>query len=278
MSDRETIHRVYHYTTKGGFEGIVENQEIWASNIHQFSDQREFCLGRDRFLDSVRAALTSEEAEAAKEILLYLLDAHRPDLFVCSFTNADDSPLHWKEFGEYAIGFPVAELVSHAGMLDFQVHHCRYEPANPDIVAGFAAIVSKVISMCGGLKGFRSQFPFGNPLMDAFLPTLAAYKHHSYNGEKETRLVYHIPRFGRKWRLAIRSRGLGDASVRYVGFHLKNKELWRHAEIILGPRATEDDQQILGAVKVFLELQLTSHGLPTVCVDNIRRSQVAYEH
>ena len=274
MSEKGTIDRVYHYTTKDRFESIIKKQEIWATSIHQFSDHLEFRLGRKQFLESARAALTSEEAEAAEEILLYLLSVDRPDLFVCSFTNADDSPLHWKEFGEYAIGFPFVELLSHAGMLGFQVHYCCYEPANQDIVKGFAGIVSKVISMCGGLKGFRSQFPFGNPLMDMFLTLIAKYKHHSYGGEKETRLVYHIPGFTRVRKLKVESGESSDSPDSYVAFSLKSQELWRQAEIVLGPCSGDDRERRLEVAKTFLGSQLKNKGLPTVCVDNIRHSQI----
>ena len=169
MSERKPIPRVYHYTTKEGFEGIIKKQAIWASNIHQFSDHCEFYLGRSYFLESAKDTLTSEEPEAVEEILQYLLGADRPDLFVCSFTNAEDSLLHWKEFGEYAVGFPIAGLLRHAGMLGFQIYECCYEPAKHETVRQLAAIVSEVISMCGGLKGFRSQFQFDNPLMNMFL-------------------------------------------------------------------------------------------------------------
>jgi hypothetical protein len=45
---------LHHYTTAEGLKGIIENQEIWASDIFSLNDAKEIYHGRDLLLHCVR--------------------------------------------------------------------------------------------------------------------------------------------------------------------------------------------------------------------------------
>ena len=157
---------VYHYTTDEGFKGIIESQELWATSIYHLNDWKEFDYGRDAFIESAKALLKGEvAADAAAQLLSYLYDTH-PSLFLCSFSAAEDGDdlTQWRAYspkGGYAIGFPIATLLTHAGMLRFDLLRCEYgtTSAGP-FVEKLANIIEKIFEMAGGVNGFRSQFPF----------------------------------------------------------------------------------------------------------------------
>ncbi len=264
---------VYHYTTDEGFTGIIESQEIWATSIYHLNDYREFYHGRDQFIENTKALLTSEEAEAAKEILL-ALDQSQPSLFVCSFTDVGDSLYHWRAYcpsGGYAIGFPIVELLNHAGRLGLHIYRCDYGAVSPVMVEKFAEIVREIISMCGGLNGFRSEFSTRDTLMHMLQMFIAQYKDDGFSVENETRLVYYGDH-----RLDLRFRMSGNDRIPYVAFSLKNEELWKQAQIVVSPGSPDTAELRCKSVKASLRSVLLKHDLPTDCADSVRLSEVPY--
>jgi len=280
MSEKVQPVRVYHYTGADGFKGIIEKQEIWATSIYYLNDPSEFWYGRNAFIENARVLLKSKEAEAVREMLLFLERSH-PDLFVCSFSGAktgDDLSLNlWRLYcpnGGCAIGFPIDKLLAHAHSLGLDMYLCNYgSPSSKETVQRFADIVSEVMLLCGGLSMFRFQFQFENPLMNMLLKFITQYKHTAYSAEEEHRLVSL-----RDYNSKIRYRMSGSLSVPYVAFSLKNEELWEQADIVLGPCSSDSKELTLESVKMFLESELKKNSLPTTCVSNVRRSQIPYRY
>jgi hypothetical protein len=269
MGAEENSIRVYHYTTSDGFEGIIGNQEIWATSIRHLKDYREFYVGRDQFIDSAQALLTSQEAEAAQEILL-ALDQSQPGLFVCSFTDAGDSPYHWQQYcpgGGYAIGLPIAALLNHAGALGLHIYRCEYGAVSPVTVKKFAEIIREIISMCGGLNGFRSNIPARDTFMRGLQMFVAQYKSDDFTVENETRLVYCLDHM-----LDLRFRMSGTNRIPYVALSLKNGELWKQAEIVVSPCLPDAAKLRREFAEAFLESKLRKHNLPTDCARSVRQS------
>ena len=281
---------VYHYTTTEGFKGIVESQELWATSIYHLNDWTEFDHGRDAFIKSAKALLKSEEvADAAAQLLSYFHNAH-PPLFVCSFSAAEDGDdlTQWRAYspkGGYAIGFPIAELNTYGGMLGFDLLPCEYDTiGTSQFVEGIAKIMEQIFEMAGGIKGFRSQFPFNDPSKDALLAMLLKYvakwKHDAFRAEKEHRLV-HLPEPGecQKFRMS------GSNLVPYVAFSLKNdkpwkktqiEKLWKKVQIVVSPCSPDAGELRRESVGAFLESELRKHNLPTDCGKSVRLSRAPY--
>ena len=277
MSQKTKIPYVYHYTNAGGFKGIIESQEIWATSIYYLNDWTEFDHGKNAFIEGAKALLKSKGVEeAAREMLLVLSNSH-PQMFVCSFSGAKDGDdlSQWRAYcpkGGYAIGFPITELLKHAHALNLHLYKCNYgSPSSEGTVKRFADIVGKVMLLCGGVNGFRSQFPFGNPLMDMLLTFIAQYKHDAFSAEEEHRLVS-PPRYDGD----IRFRMSDSLSIPYVAFSLNNNKLWEHAEIVLSPCSGDSRERRLESAKMFLISELRKKNLPTDCVQNVRISKIPY--
>jgi len=269
---------VYHYTTDDGFKGIIKSQELWATSIYHLNDWKEFYHGRDSFIESAKALLNSEKAvDAATELLSYLFDTH-PPLFVCSFSAAGDGDdlSQWREYspkGGCAIGFPIAKLLTCAGMQRFDLLRCEYDTTDANrFVERLASIIERIFEMAGGVNGFRSQFPFKdpsrNPLMASLLKLVAKYKHDAFKAEEEWRLVQLLTIVEQpKFRMS------GKFKVPYVAFSLKNQELWKQAQIVMSPCLPDDAKHRRESVKEFLEYELGRHELPTDCARSVRISK-----
>ena len=50
---------LYHYTTAGGLKSIIENQEIWATDIFYLNDWMEFHHGKEMFIGQIEQMLPS---------------------------------------------------------------------------------------------------------------------------------------------------------------------------------------------------------------------------
>jgi hypothetical protein len=268
---------VYHYTTDEGFKCIIESQEIWATSIYYLNDYAEFKHGSDAFIESAKALLKSGKAADAAAQLLWYFDHTRPPLFVCSFSAAEDGDdlSQWRAYSRgsgYAIGFPIAELSSHAGILRFDLWQCEYGTVGAQQAA--EGIV-KIFEISGGINGFRLQFPFKDPSKDGLLAMLlkfvAKYKHDAFSAEREWRLVYLLEHGDR-----VRFRMSGSVSVPYVAFSLKNEELWKQAQIVVSPCLPDAAELKRESTRAFLESELRKHNLPTDCARSVRLSKAPY--
>ncbi|OHB54275.1 MAG: hypothetical protein A2173_02445 [Planctomycetes bacterium RBG_13_44_8b] len=274
---------VYHYTNDEGFKGIIESQELWATSIYHLNDWKEFDYGRDALVNSVKDLLENNEAaDAGAKLLSYLYDTH-PSLFVCSFSAAEDGDdlAQWRAYshnGGYAIGFPIDKLISHANILKFDWFLCEYGTKSTDqFVQKLANIIEQIFKMAGGVKQFNSQFPFNDPTNDPLLAILlkfvAKYKHDAFKAEKEHRFVRLLtsiehPRF----------RMSGSSLIPYVAFSLKNKDLWKQAQIVMSPCLPNAAKLRFESVKEFLKSELSKHKLPTDCAISVRLSKAPYRN
>ena len=207
----------------------------------------------------------------------YLHDTH-PPLFVCSFSAVADGDdlTQWRAYsanGGYAIGFPIADLLSHAGMLRIDLLQCEYSTAGTQgAVEGTIKIIEQIIQMAGGIKGFRSQFPFNDASKDGLLAMLlklvARYKHDAFSAEQEWRLVYLLtPGDQRRFRMSA------SALVPYVAFNLKSEELWKKAQVVVSPCVPDGAELRRESVGAFLESELRKQNLPTHCARTVRLSR-----
>ncbi len=147
---------LYHFTSLKGFLGIINSQEIWASNIFYLNDQSELYQAIRLFhaeLDSRIGPLRTEllelnpraigpetnpkvvnvEAkirflETVKSTALKVVENKSIQIYISSFTALEDDLSQWRGYSldgnGFSIGFDFAELES-----DFVVGKCSYDIA-----------------------------------------------------------------------------------------------------------------------------------------------------
>ena len=126
---------LYHYTSEAGLRGIIENDNIWATDIHFLNDWTEFthvfneeAVGA--FVESYLAALPTNLDSDARKVtiegvlarrnfpkLLDIIESRPPmgkpkEAFVCSFTadavaggNPGDRLSQWRGYSQSSQGF-----------------------------------------------------------------------------------------------------------------------------------------------------------------------------
>jgi hypothetical protein len=147
---------LYHYTSLNGFLGIINSQEIWASNIFYLNDQSELYQAINLFhaeLDSRIGPLREELSklnpraigpetnpkvvnvsakiqflETVKSTALTVVENKSIQIYISSFTALEDDLSQWRSYSSdgngFSIGFDFAELKS-----DFVLGKCGYDIA-----------------------------------------------------------------------------------------------------------------------------------------------------
>ncbi len=133
---------LYHYTSQEGLLGIIENGEIWATDILYLNDEREFKLAFELACNllSSRISAASQKAQALQNIrsLVTQVAKDRRNVYVSSFSAKGDLLSQWRGYCPqgmgYAIGFRRADLKTFAQEQGFQLGHAVAKGKNTTIL------------------------------------------------------------------------------------------------------------------------------------------------
>lgn len=108
---------LWHYTTMGGFEGILSSGTIWASEVHSSRDKKEFIHAREvaeKYLAALRPidkhmALGIETATGAVKEAFEAgsLSPEKTEVFVASFSSAPDRKSQWVDYSAGGQGIAI---------------------------------------------------------------------------------------------------------------------------------------------------------------------------
>ena len=117
---------VYHYTDIHGFQGILEDECFWASNIHFQNGNNEYIDGFEKLILLIDEYIESNKNPQIEEYLLKVKEEmqngyssritgefSRDDIFAISFCRNGDLLSQWRGYGNssgISIGFDVKEL------------------------------------------------------------------------------------------------------------------------------------------------------------------------
>lgn len=113
-------HELWHYTTVHGLKGIVSSGKIWATEARFTSDPTEYVFLRDvanEFLNTKRQKQRLESVGLDASALLQLMDIHYEkgvlspgfaDVFIASFSTAEDLKSQWIDYGMAYMGVSIA--------------------------------------------------------------------------------------------------------------------------------------------------------------------------
>jgi hypothetical protein len=109
---------VWHYTTLAGFEGILTSGKLWATDVRFTNDKTEFIHARDvvdEYLNSVRTArgrFAFPDEELSKMLHKAFdegaLSPTENDVYVASFSAAEDLKAQWVEYADNCRGVSIA--------------------------------------------------------------------------------------------------------------------------------------------------------------------------
>lgn len=123
------IPTVYHYTTPGGFAGIVSEQRLRATNFAYLNDPTEIEYGRElikRVLARTAKGKPSERGEFLEHVSAHMRVEDTAEVYVTCFSEGRDDLAQWRGYGvtaaeRYALGFSTEAIDSltsrHVNML-----------------------------------------------------------------------------------------------------------------------------------------------------------------
>lgn len=106
---------VYHYTGGDGLDGIVRKGLLRATHIAFMNDGSEYIHAVNRLLtqfELIRKRIPNQYTQQLADFIMGRLATTAPEnyppMFVCCFTNVEDSYVHWKSYGRQDGGFSIA--------------------------------------------------------------------------------------------------------------------------------------------------------------------------
>ncbi len=184
---------VYHYTTQGGILGIIQQGEIWATQVAFLNDKNEVYLTfrllanelnrrRTATSDPYMRALLAELQEILKKV-------DRTHICISSFCEEGDLLSQWRGYGNqgkgYSLGFDLNKLFSAAKKQDFVIWPCVYDNSTHN------ELVSYLVD-CWLQKYGKGRAEYGNMVDDitsSVCRLAPILKDRNFKEEKEWRLV-----------------------------------------------------------------------------------------
>jgi hypothetical protein len=136
---------LWHYTSIVGLEGILKSGKIWATEAHFTTDPSEFIHARDVALGFLQElAPTTEEGAVARQLATDritaefkagLLSPSGVEVFVTSFSSAENLKSQWSDYADHSQGVSIAfdlRQIRPPAELELAVTlaPCVYEPAD----------------------------------------------------------------------------------------------------------------------------------------------------
>ncbi|MBC3209325.1 DUF2971 domain-containing protein [Pseudomonas sp. SWRI111] len=189
---------LFHYTDAMAVKAILENRELWLSDIRFLNDSQEMNDGVKYVVDVLRAdipdfQLDEKSTAAATEFLMETFDDHvskymdDEPTFVCSFSEAGNQLSQWRAYGGYAIEFDRAVM---EGALD--LFQCLYDDTEKKEYASkmvYDAIHGLAADLTNNNGVFGSDFMNYSSLL---VRTASIFKHESFYEEREVRCAIDV--------------------------------------------------------------------------------------
>jgi hypothetical protein len=102
---------LYHYTTSDGLKGIMDANEIWATNFRYVNDLAEFIYANELLSDQIHVKLRSAR-RLSRAVLQAILDTPdmlvgAVDIFIACFCVNGDLLSQWRAYGGRGGGYAV---------------------------------------------------------------------------------------------------------------------------------------------------------------------------
>lgn len=202
---------LYQYTDINAVKSIIENNEIWLTNVRFLNDKEEFYLGLNYLKDAFNNYYkfpkgTSEECITMVKVAFTdspYIDQYREivlnTLFVASFSTASNVLSQWRGYGKYAVGFDSKKLANSVcgrqyGMVS--ALPCHYVLDKKDAIKYALKVLEKEI-LADVVAGWSSEKEVKSLLLPRMLELIHMYaltfKNNAFSEEKEQRLILANP-------------------------------------------------------------------------------------
>ena len=195
---------LYHYTTAGGFAGIIESGEIRGTNFSFLNDSTEMGYGIGVAKRLLETASDDGDAPRTKEILRFAgsvvgLATHGKEYYVACFSTLCDDLNQWRGYSttgdRYAFAFEPGKFNRETFVTFGPVVYDEVDQA-----ARLRGPIDELRGVVNGEKDFdalQAQLPaveiIGTVLADRLVRDLVFFKDPAFRAESEWRAVRMLP-------------------------------------------------------------------------------------
>ena len=258
----------YHYTSLQAFEGILQNQEFWFTDVFHLNDTQELKHGAEVAVRTLRSHPLAASGPVVKffcQEMSNLLTSHLAGLFsffVVSFTPLRDDLNQWRAYGDAGKGIAI-------GLKSPLFHPAPASPMPKYTMTTVtmvydADVVTKrirdIITLAlGWLLPFNKRWPqeqkalrdflrdYGAEISTKVIMEVLTAKHPAYRSEEEVRLVITAPRQTCATLIKQRVRPLTGQIVPYFAEKMPLLGNGIH-EVVIGPAAPTSTDQAVRAI------------------------------
>lgn len=201
---------LYHYTSQTGLLGIIQNREIWATNLLFLNDSMEFNYAIEFFGNYVekikkKSELPQNEFQFLEEFCKQLEEFATPHnqsfdgIYVCSFSRCEDLLSQWRGYcpdgSGYSLGFDFTDFLRiHAADKGFRLVRCVYaEDKQIELVENFTLKIlnyfrESEVNFLNNNKLVKKH-EMANKVWNDFLFIAPKLKHPKFIEEEDWRLI-----------------------------------------------------------------------------------------
>jgi len=219
-----------HYTTIGGFMGIVNGRELWATDLQYMNDTKELKYAGDIVREVILAELkTHEEFEDLKKLFEGgIYNSQYASVFGVSFSGARDLLSQWRGYGGdsgMALCFKPEKLIRIAEANGMRLLKCVYDREQQ---------VKIISEMCDHFVGRLSKMKasgkldhgsLGAEFLRALSTVGAIVKHPTFADENEWRMVTHAYEMVYEGNLPYHQMGFKEGRSTIVPYFRANLEI-----------------------------------------------------
>ncbi|PWN05939.1 DUF2971 domain-containing protein [Rhodohalobacter mucosus] len=246
---------LFHYTDSTGLIGILDSEEIWATNIRFLNDINEVIEATEaaqKILLELHKSSNNHKEKSLFKSMLDNINEVASHTYVCSFSEDDDSLSQWRAYcppsgGGYALGIPSLQLSAQAKEQGWMFIKCIYDDVTKNQVVK-EIIDSMLIDFKDGLKqniSLKEQDELTEKVASNFqlnlLAISGAIKNKAFKIESEWRLISPLSTDEKKIRFRKGKSGI----IPYCTFKLlsnlnpKTKNL---IKLVAGPTPQNDSE------------------------------------
>lgn len=187
---------VYHYTSAGGFEGIVRDGFVRATNFSFLNDPSEVTYGTRlsrELLSEMKGELDESQRSVIDQVLTSLNLEALAEIYVACFTRWEDDLSQWRTYGSaalerYAIGFDTQELAALSADPNTNFVEVLYE--RPEQIERIRFFVDRMFKFIERENVAQLEWPIlAGAVAQLIARVLPELKDVAYKNEREWRVI-----------------------------------------------------------------------------------------
>jgi Protein of unknown function (DUF2971) len=228
---------LFHYTSLGSAEKIVQSRELWATNIYYLNDGSEFTHGIRLMREYL--ATVAERSAAAREfrddVSWTAFESPYLNVFIVSFSETGDLLSQWRSYCPpnrgISLGLPAEALKSAAKRQGFDLVQCSYDLLQQQTVV--KDVARRWMRKHKATRTDAARAAVASGFAASFARVAASFKDASFAEEREWRLV----RFASEESSGVRYREGSSTLIPYLVYQLPVDAKLRLVlpRIIVGP-------------------------------------------